>query len=633
AWGVYDFIERCLDVRWYWPGETGASVPKTKDLSIAPLWIEDAPVFRKRVIWPSGGRNVTRYTGEHHRRMRSAESWPVRLQVHSPTGWPAIYGKTRPECFQLRADGARNMAMLCYGHPRTLETYLETIEGWYARGEGAPWGGKPPVGDNITVSPNDMAVVCRCAHCCKLWQPDAGQYGAASLVMADFVARLAREAKKRWPDKTVIYLPYQNYTQPPKGVAFPDNVEVQLCGMPGLAQYKEPAIAASEQANIDGWAALTGRRIQHWHYSCWPEDQTKAAYLYPHTVRDHYLRNREKTVGSFINGTRDHWARQNISLYVWMKCLWNPAVDVDAVIDAYCRRMFGPAAKTMRALVQMQTDGWEKSRWPGGKLSAKALYEVSYPRKDVVRMEALLAQARKEAAGDAVVLARLDYLSGPLEEFFAESKAFAEGTQRTELVVKKVGENPVLDGKLDDEVWAAAPAVSFIRALDKENPTPAYPTTLKALWTLDAVSFGFRMAEPAPGKLARTIRGADDALAWWDDNVEVFLDVTGQRTGYYQLIVNTNGAVFDSQGKNAEWTCKGLKAAAHVGKDFWSLEVTVPIAAFEDAVKPGTGVVWYGNFTRHRVCDKKPREYQRLNTTFAGPSNNTMAFGPIRFQE
>ncbi len=60
---------------------------------------------------------------------------------------------------------------------------------------------------------------------------------------------------------------------------------------------------------------------------------------------------------------------------------------------------------------------------------------------------------------------------------------------------------------------------------------------------------------------------------------------------------------------------------------------TVPVAAFEDAVEPGTGIVWCGNLTRHRVCDRKPREYQRLNTTFAGPSNGMMAFGPVRFQE
>ena len=109
--------------------------------------------------------------------------------------------------------------------------------------------------------------------------------------------------------------------------------------------------------------------------------------------------------------------------------------------------------------------------------------------------------------------------------------------------------------------------------------------------------------------------------------------MAGKRADYYQLIVNANAAVFDSHARDVEWTCRGLKAAAHVSGDFWSLEVYVPYAAFPEARRPGTGVQWYGNFTRHRVCDKKPREYQRLNTTYAAPSNNMMAFGPIRFVE
>jgi len=633
AWGIYEFLERFVGVRWYFPGDIGCSVPRSKDLVIKPVWLEDAPFFRKRHIWPSGGPTVTRDTGPHHVRMRSADSWPVRLQVHSPTGWPKLYGKTRPECFQLRSDGTRNPSMLCYGHPRTLETYLETIEAFYERGDARAWAGKPPVGDAITVSPNDMAIACHCEHCRKLWDKDGGQYGAASRVVGEFVAKLAREVKKRWPDKIVIYLPYLNYTKPPEGVEFPDNVEVQLCGMPGLAQYKEPSIAASEQANIDGWIRLTGRKIQNWHYSCWPENQTKAAYLFPHTIQEHYQRNRDKTVGSFINGAKDHWRRQHISLYAWMKVLWNPDFDVDAAIAEHCRRMYGPAARTMRKLITMQIDGWEKSRWPDGRLSPKGIYEHSYPRRDVLRMQELLKRARKEAEGDELVMKRLDYCARPLEEFFAESREYVEGTERTVLVAQKVGEDPIIDGKLDDEVWKRAKEVSFIRALDRKQKQPRFPTTMKAVWTLDGITFGFRMAEPAPEKLARNIKGRDDSLAWWNDNVELFLDVTGQRTGYYQLIVNPNAAVYDSRGADTEWTCEGLRTRAHVGKDFWSLEVYVPHSAFKDAVRPGTGVEWYGNFTRHRVCDRKPREYQRLNTTYAGPSNNMMAFGPIRFVE
>lgn len=633
AWGIYDFLERFVGVRWYFPGDIGCSVPKSKDLAIPPIWLEDAPVFAKRENWPSGGPTVTPFTGIHHRRMRSNDAWPFRLQVHSPTGWPPIYGKDRPECFELRSDGTRNFDMLCYGHPRTVETYLETLAAFYERGEKAPWAGKIPVGNAITVSPNDMAVSCTCEHCRKLWDKEGGQYGTASRVLATFVANLAREVKKCWPDKSVIFLPYQNYTNVPKGVEFPDNVEVQLCGMPGLAQYKEPAIAASEQANVDGWVRLTGRKIQNWHYSCWPEDQTKAAYLFPHVVQEYYQKNRDRIVGSFINGERDHWDRQNLSMYAWMKCLWNPDLDVDAVITEYCRRMYGAAAKTVHELVTMQMDGWEKSRWPGGVLSPKGVYEVSYPRASVLQMEALLQRARQEAAGDELVLKRLDYIAKPLADFFAESRDYAETGNRTVLLVHRAAADPAVDGKLDEEVWARAKEVTLIRALDKAKPECQFPTALRAVWTANGVTFGFRMAEPTPDKLARNIKGRDDSLAWWNDNVELFLDVAGQRTGYYQLIVNPNAAVFDGKGHNSEWTCEGLKAAAHVGADFWSLEVFVPYAAFADAAKPAPGVEWFGNFTRHRVCDGKPREYQRLNTTFAGPSNNMMAFGPIRFEE
>ena len=633
AWGVYEFLERFVDVRWYFPGPIGCDVPQRRDLAIQPVHLTDAPHFRKRENWPSGGRSVTRWTGIHHRRMRSADSWPVRLQVHSPTGWPALYAKTRPECFQMRSDGTRNTAMLCYGHPRTLETYLETIQAWYAQGDGRPWGGKTPIGNAITVSPNDMAIACRCEHCRKLWDPNGGRYGTASRIVATFVANLAREVKKRWPDKRIIYLPYANYTTVPEGVTFPDNVEVQLCGMPGLAQYKEPAIAAAEQANIDGWMRLTGRKIQNWHYSCWPEDQTKAAYLFPFTIRDHYRANRLKTVGSFINGGRDHWPRQGVSLYAWMKCLWNPDFQVAFAIDEYCRRMYGPAAGTMRKLIAMQIDGWEKSRWPDAKLSPVAVYEHSYPRGDVLKMEALLAEAFEQARADKLVTQRLEYVAGPLREFFRQSREYAEGSGRTPLIARKVGENPVIDGKLDDDAWKTAPAVAFVRATDRQNPKPTFPTSLRAVWTLDGVTFGFRMTEPAPDKLQRDVKGHDDSLAWWNDNVELFLDVAASRQGYYQLIVNANAAVLDGKGRDITWTCKGLRTAAHVGKNFWSLEVYVPYSAFADAKKPGTGVEWYGNFTRHRVADKKPREVQRLNTTYEAGSHNMMAFGPIRFVE
>ena len=641
AWGVLEFLERFVGVRWYWPTDRGGrSVPKTATLAVPPTRLADAPVFLKRQIWPpcqNSWNGSGQQLGPLHTKLRHNNAWPICLVVHSPH-WGKVpeYVANHPEVFQRRSDGSRNTAMICYGHPKTLELYLANIARHFDEGQKAHMG---IVGDAITVSPNDAAVACTCPHCQKLWDPKGGRYGTASRILADFVQRLAAKVKARWPGKTVIYLPYVNYTTAPEGCKFPGNVEVQLCGMPGIAQYKEPSVWAAEQANIDRWAAATGRKLQNWHYSCWPADKTKAPYQYPHVLKRFYQHNRAKLVGSFINGTTDHWPRFHVSLYCWMKLLWNPDFDVDAAIAKYCRRMYGPAADTLRELLRVQTDGWENSRWPGGRLSPKAIYGVSYPPKTVARMRDLLAQARREAKGHAEALQHLDYVERPFQDFFQEFHTVVEGKGARPLVAQKVAENPVIDGKLDDQAWTRAPAAALVKSVKKKEVEPKYPTRLKAIWTLDGVTFGFHCAEPSPTTLVRKLKSRDDSMAWWDDNVELFLDVTGKREGeFYQLIINPNCAVADFKTQDPTWNVQGAKIAAFVGKDFWSVEVYLPLTAFPDAVRPGTGVEWFAQFTRHRLSDSRAsktslREYTRLNFKFGGPSRNLADFAPVRFVE
>jgi hypothetical protein len=649
-WGCYEFLERFVGVRWYWPTDLGRSVPKAAGLTVAPVWLEDAPVFRKREIWPPfsdpwRGRGVDLQPVQ--RFLRSGDSWPISVRVHEPE-WNRVedYVKNRPEVFQLRSDGTRDTSMICYGNPKTLATYLENLDRAF-RGQQPVYA--PVKGDAITVSPADAEIACYCPDCRKLWDETGGQYGSASKILGTFVAQLGREVKKRWPGKTIIYLPYLNYTRAPSGIEFPDNVEVQLCGMPGMAMYKQPSLLAEEQANVEQWRKLTGRKIQNWHYSCWPENRTPAMYHYAHVVRDYYRLNRDNTVGTFINGEGDHWPRQNFSLVCWLKVLWNPAYDVDAAREEFCARMFGPAATTMGELLQLQIQGWEQSRWPGGRLFAKAIFEISYPRATVLKMEELLQRARQQARGDALTLQRLDYYAAPFAAFFTASKNFAEGGGLRPLQAQKVGENPKLDGQLAEAAWSRAQELSFVGAYKTQSREPKYPTTVRAVWTAEGITFGFRMAEPTPELLEMDRQGHDDSNLWWDDNIELLFDVTGKNEGeFYHFIVTPRGTVMDFKGKDVSWNTDKVKFATHVGKDAWSAEVFVPFAAFAEAVKPISGSAsqtqWYGNFTRHRVADKgleskkKPvegsvREYTRANTTFAEPSNNLADFAPIQFVE
>lgn len=658
-WGVYEFLERFVGMRWFFPQavvggpEIGMDIPRRDRLEVPPTWIEDAPVFRKREIfppcsdpWHGSGIMLSRI----QLFLRSGSSWPTRLQVHQPNwGRDQSLVSASPEVFQLKKDGSRQYDVICYGNSKTLEIYLKGIQNHL---DGKPPYYAPISGKAITVSPADVEIACYCKDCRKLWNENGGQYGLASRVMADFVDKLAREVSRRWPTNgfTVIFLPYLNYTMAPEGYKFPGNVEVQICGMPGMANYKEPAVMAEEQDNVDKWIAISGRKIQNWHYNVWPAHKTKAAYHYPHVIQNYYRQNRDKTIGSFINGDYNHWPRQHISMYCWLKLLWNPEYDVDAAIDEFTRRMFGKAAPAMRELLEIQMESWEKSRWPDGMFSPRAIYTISYPPQIIERMKKLIAKAFDAGAGDDLVSARLAYYAHPtMDDFFKEAETLS-GKGFKPLAAQKVGENPIIDGKLDDPQWQRAQPNTFVAAGGPKQGQPShYATEIKAVWTTEGITFAFKMTEPTPARLCVDNGGHDNGTIWWDDNVELLLDPSGKQLGlYYHFIINADGNYWDSRLKDTTFECSNFKTKAFRGPDYWSLEVFLPYASFPEAVKPGSGThtKWAGNFTRHRVADNglnppndrlpdpdNVREYQRMNTTGASSSDNLADFSTIEFIE
>ncbi len=216
------------------------------------------------------------------------------------------------------------------------------------------------------------------------------------------------------------------------------------------------------------------------------------------------------------------------------------------------------------------------------------------------------------------------------------------------LIAQKVGELPHLDGKLTDTQWQRSAENEFVQATGANKGKPAiYPSSVRAVWTFDGIMFGFQLQEPTPQLLEVSNGGHDNGNMWWDDNVELFLDVTGKNEGeFYQFIVNPEINYWDSKLKDTTWECKGFKAAAFRGKDFWSLEVFVPYSAFPEGKKPDSGTRYSldrqlhtSSFGGQRSEDDKAqqegsvREYQRMNTTGATTSDNLADFAEIRFIE
>jgi len=121
----------------------------------------------------------------------------------------------------------------------------------------------------------------------------------------------------------------------------------------------------------------------------------------------------------------------------------------------------------------------------------------------------------------------------------------------------------------------------------------------------------------------RTLDGANktgrDEQVYMDDCFEIFLDSRGELGEYYQIAINTKGAIFDaSSGADpySSWNCVGLKVGIAKSKDSWTAEVFIPFQAVRaTAVKSGS--LWFGNITRSRW--HKGLELSRYHTVDVPP--------------
>lgn len=368
-YAVYDFCERALGVRQYWDAVGGRSVLRGSEIAIPRLAYSDSPVFSFR-----------RY---------SARDNPLWLRVAKSGGtfdrWTRCHTTDRG---------------FCYGSPEGFAEYCRRIEREIAaggeNGRLVDYGRK-----TVSVSPWDVAYGCGCRWCRTLKSHLREPQGEATpIVWERFLPRLVDYLSVRHPDFRVSVLPYWNYVDAPKTpIAIGTNVQAEVCSMTGLAAFRRDAVREREEGIILDWERTTGRKVANWHYSCWPADYTPAPYVYGHTVADHYRRMRDHVVGSFICGGRNDFPRFSISLYVWMRCLWNPDVDVEAVYDEFCRRQFGRAAGLMREVIRIQEEDWRPET-------------LMFPRESLLRLSELLVRSAELVRGTSAAQSFIYYVSG-----------------------------------------------------------------------------------------------------------------------------------------------------------------------------------------------------------------------------
>jgi len=370
-YGVYDFIERELGVRWLFPGEHGEVVPRRSTITIPDLDRREQPRIEKRKV---RNQAVTREdtfapvlkqwgvaveawkaaqgpeaTGAWFRRMRLG----ARIEIeggHAYAGWWEKYGKEHPEWFALQPDGTRTQQpvreRLCKSNPALWDEI--------ARVRIAEFKADPSK-RMASLAPNDGGANkwCMCAACRALDPADApkllndsslidpatklpfAEYPALTDRVFTFFNEIAKRVRREMPDRDLVAYAYSVYRTPPVKLGpLEPNLIIGYVGL--------------DPADIKAWSRIAPRLYLR------PNDLGPAIDLgMPRNSAAQLAQAvkfavEHKAIGFDFDNCHGNWSAHGLDYYVLCKALWNPALDVRATIADYCRAAYGPAAEPMR---------------------------------------------------------------------------------------------------------------------------------------------------------------------------------------------------------------------------------------------------------------------------------------------
>ena len=298
VWGAYDFLERFMGCRYYYPGPDGAVRPACTNLVMAPCAYTDAPRFRNRGGTPGGraflSRTVERelmgsHLADYWAASRVAQTEPYH-SMHSPVpqDWAAAHSNLISEAFM------RNLRGHVFFNPTNhYKNYFNvtslTFADELAKSHKAFFDSQGTVRQGLYYDNERYCVFGQCDSFCPLHVMLSNEVvKREGLITAEHLAlgptawyadvygrfyqRLALRLQELLPGKKLIVLPYGGCVYPPLLPQYrrlPDNVEVGVClaKMPRFIRNPE-----ARRVSVDilrRWqAALGGRPVrQIWTYN------------------------------------------------------------------------------------------------------------------------------------------------------------------------------------------------------------------------------------------------------------------------------------------------------------------------------------------------------------------------------
>ena len=389
--GVYDFLERHVGCRFYFPGEMGEVVPKVDSIRIAEGEFTDAPDFTVRKVRNDLGKWYEPLSKDALGLNEALCRYRWRMQTE---GIPCChglqhghylsrFGATHPEYFCLRKDGTRMnvdkgpsdnyRGQYCHSSAIWDEIYKDARsyflgEGPEVRGmmaernrkvvPGHEWRWQASGRKYYDVMPQDSMERCWCEKCKAVFAKakDPAQY--ATELLWGRVAECAQRLIDEGIPGNLTMMSYNPYKNVPD-FNLPSNVVVMVCSNGAWAKEKYQEL---DLKRLQAWIAKCGRKLHIWNnsgkHTCFNLNYADMPGITPRAYAKYYKGISPFIFGAYCDNQSEKFIYSALNYYTYSRLAWRNDVDAEAMLEEYYRLMFGKGAKAMQRFDEALEDIW-----------------------------------------------------------------------------------------------------------------------------------------------------------------------------------------------------------------------------------------------------------------------------------
>jgi len=410
-YGVYEFLEECLDCRFFSPEVE--NVPFSREKAVEPVFIKRIPKieYRSSSVWQlrdpayAAKRKIngqeTQAGEKHGGRVEYGKPYFVHTFCRNLLK-PEDYFDKHPEYFsEINGERIKEKTQLCLTNPDVLRLVTEQVLNDIR---------SQPNARIFSVSQDDNYNGCTCAKCRALDEYEGSQAGS----LLHFVNAVAQEVEKEFPDVIIDTLAYQYTRRPPKHVRARRNVCVRLCTIECCFVHPlNECIVDDPDAPRKDYAQSFRDDIIDWGKKCdrlyiWDYVTNFSHYWMPHPNLHVLAPNirffcENNVRGLFEQGCSAPGGGEmnDLRAYILSKAMWDPDVDAAKLRAEFLSALYGSAA--------LYIDQYLETVYQAVLNCGSHLYCFNHPDKPwhtmelVERCEKIFEEAKRAADSDEIL--------------------------------------------------------------------------------------------------------------------------------------------------------------------------------------------------------------------------------------